>query len=34
MVVAIAKIHGSPDYLEPIIQTILDGLHPPAAGKP
>jgi AcrR family transcriptional regulator len=30
MIVAIARIHGSPGYLEPIIQTMLDGLHPPA----
>jgi AcrR family transcriptional regulator len=30
MIVAIAKIHGSPDYLEPMIQTMLDGLRPPA----
>lgn len=31
MIVAIARIHGSPDYLEPIIQTMLNGLHAPAA---
>ncbi|GHJ40679.1 TetR/AcrR family transcriptional regulator [Streptomyces sp. TS71-3] len=30
MIVAIAKIHGSPDYLEPIIQTMLNGLRIPA----
>jgi AcrR family transcriptional regulator len=30
MIVAIARIPGSPDYLEPIIQTMLDGLRPPA----
>ncbi|MER6266786.1 TetR/AcrR family transcriptional regulator [Streptomyces sp900105755] len=33
MIVAIAKIHGSPDYLEPIIQTMLDGLCLPAARR-
>lgn len=27
LIVAIARIHGSPDYLEPIIQTMLDGLR-------
>ncbi|MFC1401917.1 MULTISPECIES: TetR/AcrR family transcriptional regulator [Streptacidiphilus] len=26
-IVAIARIHGDRDYLEPIIQTLLDGLH-------
>lgn len=31
LVVAIAKIEGPPDYLEPIIQTMLDGLRPPTA---
>ena len=30
MVVAVAQIHGTPDYLEPIIQTMLDGLRPPS----
>jgi AcrR family transcriptional regulator len=30
MIVAIAKIPGSPDYLEPIIQTMLNGLRLPA----
>jgi AcrR family transcriptional regulator len=37
MVVAIAKIHGDPDYLEPMLQTTLDGLRPPAdknTGRP
>ncbi len=28
MVVAIAQIHGESDYLEPILQTALDGLRP------
>lgn len=27
MIVAIAKIHGDPRYLEPILQTTLDGLR-------
>ncbi|KAA9149537.1 TetR/AcrR family transcriptional regulator [Amycolatopsis acidicola] len=27
MIVAIAKIHGGRDYLEPVIQTMLDGLR-------
>jgi AcrR family transcriptional regulator len=30
MIVAIAKIHGDPNYLEPMLQTMLDGLRPPA----
>lgn len=30
MIVAIAKIHGEPGYLEPMLQTMLDGLRPPA----
>jgi AcrR family transcriptional regulator len=34
MIVAIAAIHGEPDYLEPILQTTLDGLRPPAWGEP
>jgi AcrR family transcriptional regulator len=34
MVVAVAQIHGTPDYLEPIIQTMLDGLRPPVSGPP
>ncbi|GLY89733.1 TetR/AcrR family transcriptional regulator [Actinoallomurus iriomotensis] len=29
MIVAIAKIHGDSDYLEPMIQTMLDGLRLP-----
>ena len=30
---AIAQIHGDPSYLEPILQTALDGLRPPADGE-
>jgi len=29
MVIAIATIHGDTRYLEPILQTGLDGLRPP-----
>jgi AcrR family transcriptional regulator len=32
MIVAIAKIHGDPNYLEPMLQTTLDGLRPPTDG--
>jgi hypothetical protein len=28
MINAIAKIHAGPDYLEPMFQTLLDGLRP------
>ena len=28
MLIAIAAIHGDTRYLEPILQTALDGLHP------
>jgi len=28
MIVSIAKIHGDPNYLEPMLQTMLDGLRP------
>jgi AcrR family transcriptional regulator len=28
MIIAIASIHGDPGYLEPILQTALDGLRP------
>jgi AcrR family transcriptional regulator len=28
MIIAIAAIHGDPDYLEPILRTTLDGLRP------
>jgi AcrR family transcriptional regulator len=31
MIVAIASIHGAPDYLEPILQTALNGLRFPEA---
>jgi AcrR family transcriptional regulator len=31
MIVAIASIHGGPDYLAPILQAALDGLRPPEA---
>jgi AcrR family transcriptional regulator len=30
MIVAIAKIHGDSRYLEPILQSALDGLRPPS----
>jgi len=29
MIIAIASIHGEPSYLEPILQSTLDGLRPP-----
>jgi AcrR family transcriptional regulator len=31
MLGAVAGIHGNPDYVEPILQTALDGLRPPAS---
>jgi AcrR family transcriptional regulator len=34
MVIAIGTIHGDSRYLEPILQTALDGLRPPAAVEP
>ena len=34
MIVAIASIHGEPDYLEPMLRTTLDGMRPPADVKP
>ena len=34
MVVAIAMIHGDTRYLEPILQTALDGLRPPTDVEP
>ena len=34
MVVAIATIHGDPGYLQPILQTALDGLRPPDDVEP
>jgi len=33
MIVAIATIHGGTGYTEPILQTVLDGLRPPAGTK-
>jgi hypothetical protein len=33
MIVAVARIHGDPDYLGPIIATMLDGLRVPAGRK-
>jgi AcrR family transcriptional regulator len=33
MIVAIAAIHGDTGYTEPILQTVLDGLRPPADAK-
>ena len=33
MIVAIATIHGNTGYTEPILQTVLDGLRPPAGAK-
>jgi AcrR family transcriptional regulator len=32
MIVAIAKIDGDPDYVKPMLQTMLDGLRPPTDG--
>jgi hypothetical protein len=34
MIVAIGAIHGDSRYTEPILQTALDGLRPPADAKP
>ena len=35
MIVAIAKVHGEASYLEPMLQTMLDGLRPPGdSGRP
>jgi AcrR family transcriptional regulator len=34
MIGAITAIHGDPGYLQPILQTALDGLRPPKDGKP
>jgi AcrR family transcriptional regulator len=34
MVIAIATIHGDTRYLEPILQTALDGLRPPVDAQP
>ncbi len=34
MIIAIAAIHGTPSYLEPILQTALDGLRPSTDAEP
>ena len=34
MIMAITTIHGTPSYLEPILQTALDGLRRPADADP
>ena len=34
MIVAISTIHGDTGYTEPILQTALDGLRPPADAEP
>jgi AcrR family transcriptional regulator len=34
MIIAIATIHGDSRYLEPILQTTLDGLRPPTDVEP
>jgi hypothetical protein len=34
MIVAVASIHGQSDYLEPILQTALDGLRLPTDVEP
>lgn len=34
MIAAIAKIQGDPGYLEPMFQTMLDGLYPLAGRRP
>ena len=34
MIIAIASIHGAPSYLEPILQSALDGLRPSTDAKP
>jgi len=34
LIVAVARIHGDPGYLEPILQSSLDGLRPPNHGGP
>jgi AcrR family transcriptional regulator len=34
MIVALATTHGDPGYLEPMLQTMLDGLRPPSDGEP
>jgi AcrR family transcriptional regulator len=34
MIIALARIHGDIGYLEPILQTALDGLRPPTDVEP
>ena len=34
MISAIAKIDGPPGYVQPILQSALDGLHPPTGVTP
>lgn len=34
MTIAIAKLHGDADYVEPILQTALDGLRAPPRRRP
>ncbi len=34
MIIAIASIHGGPNYLHPILQIAFDGLRPSDSGKP
>ncbi len=34
MIAAITTVHGDPGYLQPILQTALDGLRPPNNDKP
>ena len=34
MISAIAKIDGHPGYVQPILQSALDGLHPPTGVTP
>ena len=34
MIIAIATIHGDTDYVQPMLQTLLDGLRPPPRPPP
>jgi hypothetical protein len=34
LIVAVASIRGDSEYLEPILQTALDGLRPPVDVEP
>ena len=34
MIIAVARIHGDPGYLEPILRTTLDGLRPRTLASP